>query len=227
MCKKQQVYHDRDYQTKTLKSLAHSIGVSATTVSRVLSGQARKYRISKQTEEVVLAEAARVDYAPNQVAKSLRLQKTNTLGLIVPDIANPFFGTLARHIESEAKKTDYSIILCDSNSSTIEEIEALRLLESRNVDGIIVSPVGQVGSHFEELYNKRKPIVVVDRYFEGMKLPYVTSDNYKASYEAVEYLIDNGHTNIACIQGLSDCLLNSDRANGYRDALKDHGPYRQ
>ncbi len=208
---------------KTLKIIAENLGVSITTVSRVLNGQSVKYRISKRTEQIVHQEAARIDYEPNLVAKSLRLQKTQTLGLLVPDIANPFFGTLARHIDLEARKSDYSILLCDSGSSTEIEIELLRLLESRNVDGIIASPVGQTGGHFERLSEKGMPIVVVDRYFKDMSLPFVTSDNYKASFEATSYLIANGHRRIACIQGLPDCLLNTDRVNGYKDALKQHG----
>jgi len=206
----------------SIKSLAETMDLSVCTISRVLSGQARKYRISEKTEEAVLAKAAQLDYTPDLTAKSLRLKKTKTLGLIVPDISNQFFSTLARHVELEARKGGYSIILCDSGKSTLTEIESLQLLNSRNVDGIIISPVGQVGSHFEALYKKGMPIVIVDRYFSKMKIPCVTSDNYKASVEAVSYLIENGHKKIACIQALQDCSLNMDRVNGYRDALKAH-----
>jgi LacI family transcriptional regulator len=207
----------------TLKIIAENLGVSITTVSRVLNGQSAKYRISKQTEQIVRKEATRIDYEPNLVAKSLRLQKTQTLGLLVTDIANPFFGTLARHIDLESRKNGYSILLCDSGSSTEIEIELLRLLESRNVDGVIASPVGQRGDHFEQLKDKGMPMVVVDRYFKGMSIPFVTSDNYKASFEATKYLLSKGHRRIGCIQGLPECLLNTDRVNGYKDALTEYG----
>ena len=206
----------------TIKSLAKEMDLSVCTVSRALSGQAEKYRISKKTAEAVLAKASQLGYSPDMIAKGLRIKKTKTLGLIVPDISNQFFSTLARHIEIEARKSGYSIILCDSGKSTMVEIESLQLLNSRNVDGIIISPVGQIGSHFEELHKKGMPIVVADRYFSKIKIPYVTSDNYKASVEAVSYLIENGHKKIACIQALPDCSLNLDRVNGYRDALKAH-----
>ncbi len=199
------------------------MGLSATTVSRVLSGQAKRYRIGSKTAKAVISEAARLDITPNKTARNLRLQKTNTLGLIVPNIANPFFGTLARHIESEARKSNYSILLCDSGESEMVEVESLWLLNSNNVDGIIVSPLGQTGSHFLELYKHGKPIVIVDRYFPDMDIPYVTSDNYRAAFEATEYLIFNGHRIIACIQGLPGCGLTTDRVRGYKEALQKHG----
>lgn len=204
---------------KTLKQLARHMDLSLTTVSRVLSGQSRKYRISQKTEDAVLAEAARLDFSPNQVAKSLRLQQTQTLGLIIPDVAKPFFSTLARSVELEARRKGYSVFLCDSEESSMIEMELLHQLNSRSVDGFIVSPVGQSCSHFEELYKKNMPVVVVDRYFPKMKLPYITSDNYKGSLEGANHLIENGHRNIACIQGIPECTLNMDRVKGYRDAL--------
>jgi LacI family transcriptional regulator len=207
---------------KTIKFLAERMGLSTTTVSRVLSGQASRYRIGTETEDSVIKEASRLNIVPNRVAKSLRLQKTNTLGLIVPNIANPFFGTLARYIEAQARKCGYSIVLCDSGEAERNEIESLRLLNASAVDGIIASPLGQSGQHFIDLYKRGKPIVVVDRYFPNMEMPYVTSDNYTASLDAMEYLIANGHRTIACIQGLPGCGLTIDRAKGYRDALKKH-----
>ncbi|HOL32448.1 MAG TPA: LacI family DNA-binding transcriptional regulator [Anaerohalosphaeraceae bacterium] len=208
---------------KTIKSLAEHMGLSRTTVSRVLSGQAKRYRIGSETEEAVIAEAARLEIVPNKTAKSLKLQRTYSLGLIVPNIANPFFGTLARYIEAEARKEGYTILLCDSGESEMMEIELLGLLNSNNVDGVIAAPIGLAGSHFKELHKQGKPVVIVDRYFSNIDLPFVTSDNYQASYEATEYLITNGHRIIACIQGFPGCGLTVDRVRGYKDALKAYG----
>jgi LacI family transcriptional regulator len=210
---------DQVSNTKTLKSLADQMGLSATTVSRVLSGKAKNYRIGQKTEQAVIAEAARLNISPNQIAKSLRLQRTKTLGLIVPNIANPFFGTLARHIELEARKRGYFILLCDSGQSEVAESESLRLLSARNVDGIIAAPLGGECTHFKQMHKSGKPMIVVDRYFSDMSMPCVTSDNYKASLEGMEYLIENGHRNIACIQGLPSSAISADRLRGYKDGL--------
>lgn len=207
----------------SLKSIADKLGVSVSTVSRVLSGKVRQYRISEKTEKLVRAETDRLGFAPNQIASSLRLKKTNTIGLIIPDISNSFFASVARFVEIEARKRGYFIILCDSQENSQTEIESIRLLQSRNVDGLIISPVGQIGDMLKELRDGGLPMVLLDRYFPELDLPYVTSDNYRGALEATEYLIAKGHRRIACIQGLPDSSTNIDRVAGFRDAMAKHG----
>ncbi len=203
----------------TLKCIADKLDISVSTVSRVLSGQAKRYRISKKTEQAVLDEAKRLDFAPNQLARGLRLKRTHTLGLVIPDISNPFFACLARYVELEARKSGYAVFLSDSEERTDIELESLRLMQGRKVDGIIISPVGQSGEHLARLHEAGLPIVIVDRYFPSMKMPFVTSDNFNGAQQGVTYLIENGHTHIACIQGLPDSAPNIDRVNGYKAAL--------
>jgi len=206
----------------TLKYIADKLNISASTVSRVLSGQAKQYRISKKTQDAVLSEAKRLDFSPNQLARGLRLKKTHTLGLVIPDISNPFFASLARYVELEARKSGYAVFLCDSEERTDIEIESLKLMQSRKVDGIIISPVGQSGDHLTKLHQAGLPIVIVDRYFPAMNLPFVTSDNFKGALQGVTHLIENGHRDIACIQGLPDSAPNMDRVSGYKAALNQH-----
>ena len=206
----------------TLKSIAEHVGVSITTVSRVLSGQARRYRISEKTEDTILRTAEQFHYTPNHIARGLRLKRTFTLGLVIPDISNPFFAHIAKSISIEARKKGYSIILCDSLESTKLEIEFLQLLQSRKVDGFIICPVGQQSKHLEQLYNRGVKMVIIDRVFEQLKCPRVLSDNYHGALKAVSYFIENGHTIIGSIQGLHDTSVNQDRIQGYRDALKMH-----
>ncbi|MBW2647072.1 MAG: LacI family DNA-binding transcriptional regulator [Deltaproteobacteria bacterium] len=206
----------------TLKGIADKLNVSATTVSRVLSGQAKRYRISKKTETAVLEEAKRLDFSPNQLASALRLKRTHTIGLVIPDISNPFFASLVRHVDLEARKSGYAVFLCDSEERTDIEIASLKLMQSHKVDGIITSPVGQSSEHLSSLYQEGLPIVVVDRYFPQMNLPFVTSDNFDGALQGVSYLLENGHKHIACIQGLPTSTPNVDRVNGYKAALVEH-----
>jgi len=208
---------------ETIQSVADKVGVSTTTVSRVLNGKAETYRISKRTEERVLQAATDMGYIPNQVARGLRNQRTNTIGLIIPDISNPFFSTIARNIEINARKAGCSTILSDSQEDTQLEKESLRLLQGRKVDGLIICPVGEVSAHIEPVLHKNIPLVIIDRYFPELDCTYVISDNYKGAYDAVSYLIENNHRTIACIQGRARTSVNHERVQGYRDALKKHG----
>ncbi|MFQ6114257.1 MAG: LacI family DNA-binding transcriptional regulator [bacterium] len=207
----------------TLKSIAERVGVSITTVSRVLGGKARRYRISKDTEEAVFRAAEELHYAPNHLARGLRLKRTHTIGLIIPDISNPFFASIARSVVMEARKVGYSIMLCDTQDNIRLEVDSIQLLQSRKVDGLIICPVGQDGRHLERLYDSGEAMVLVDRYFPQSKCPSVTSDNYKGAVQAVTHFIENGHRVIACIQGLLNTSTNNDRVRGYRDAHKMHG----
>jgi LacI family transcriptional regulator len=204
----------------TLKSIADQLNVSVTTVSRVLNGKSNTYRISKETERKILAAAQELNYTPNQLARGLRLQKSHTIGYIIPDISNPFFSSIAKSVEKSARKFGYSIILCDSEESTELEISLLQLMLNRKVDGLIISPVGIEVSHLFDLYKRKIPVVLLDRYFPDLGFPFVTSDNYQGALEAVSLLIEYGHRRIACIQGLRRTSPNNDRVKGYIDAHK-------
>ena len=203
----------------TLKSLAEQLGFSETTISRVLNGKAKKYRISSKTTDLILQSAKELNFKPNILARGLRLNKTRTLGLVIPDISNPFFSTIARYVEHEARKSNYSVILCDTEEDTNIEINAVQLLQDRNVEGLVIAPVGQTADHLENLYDAGLPIVIIDRYFPDKKLPYVTSNNYQGAFEAVSYLLENGHRKIACIQGLEYTSPNTERIRGSKDAF--------
>ena len=204
----------------TLKDIAKQLNLTATTVSRAISGQARKYRISKNTERKILAAVKEVDFTPNQIARSLRMRKTHTIGLVVPDIANSFFSTIAQIIESEARAEEYAIILCDSGENSSIEIQCIDVLENRGVDGFIISPVGKQSDHIMDLFEKNSPIVLIDRYFPDLEIPFVASDNYGGAFEAVNHLIECGHRKIACIQGYVDSFVSQERLRGYKAALQ-------
>ncbi|MFO1477270.1 MAG: LacI family DNA-binding transcriptional regulator [Verrucomicrobiota bacterium] len=207
----------------TLRQIARRAGVSASTVSRVLSGQARAHRISASAESRIRACAARLNFVPNQLARSLRLRRTQTLGLVIPDISNPFFSAVARQVALGARAQGYSIVLCDSQENPDQEREAVELLFSRHVDGLILCPVGQSAAHLKILASRGVPMVQVDRVFPGLGIPCVVSDNVQGARDATQCLVDHGHRRIACIQGLRGSYPNELRVRGYREALQKNG----
>ena len=202
--------------------MAEQAGLSATTFSRVLTGQAERYRISKKTETTVRDLARESNFVPNHLARGLRLKKSLTIGLIVPDLPNPFFGAVAREVTLGSRKQGYAVFLCDSQDSTELEAEQLALLRSWNVEGVVLCPVGQSSRHLEEFVGGPLPIVLVDRFFPDLPLPYVTSDNVSGAREATEFLISHGHRRVACLQGLRGTSTNEFRIRGYKEALAAH-----
>jgi LacI family transcriptional regulator len=211
-----------EQKVNNIKELAGKLGLSVTTVSRVLNGKSEKFRISKETSRKVLDAARKYHYSPNRIARGLKLEKTETIGLIIPDIANPYFGSIAKTIEVEARNNGYSIILCDSLDDEITEAELLQLLADRRVDGIIIAPTGRNSEHVKEIQEQGIPVMVIDRYFPDTSLPFVTTNNYLGALLATEHFIKMGHRIIACIQGINGISANSERVKGYHDALQKH-----
>lgn len=208
---------------ESLSTIAERLGVSVTTVSRVLSGNAGKYRISKATEARIRAEADRCNYAPSLVAQSLRSRQTKTIGLLTPSLANPYFAEMSSFIISEVHRRGFTTIVIDTMENEINFNEGLTKLVARQVDGIIAVPCGQDPAMVESVSRDYVPVMLVDRYYEGNPLPYVTTNNYKGGYDATRLLIDAGHRNIACIQGVRSSAPNNERVRGYRDAMEEAG----
>lgn len=206
-----------------LKQLAKSTGLSVSTVSRVLNGKAEASRISAATRERVLREAARQGVVINAVARGLRLRTTQTLGLLIPDISNPFFAALARQVERASRARGYSVLLCDSEESTAVEAENVRLMQGRRVDGLVVAPVGGEQAHLVALQASGMPLVLVDRVLPGLKVPGVAADNAAGAALAVEHLLQAGHRHIGCLQGLPASSANAARVRGFKRAMQRHG----
>ena len=208
-------------QTTTIKEIAEKLNLSVSTVSRVLNGIGRQYRISKKTIALVQKTAEEYNFEPNVLARSLRLKKTFTIGVLVPDISNPFFSKFASIIEREARKLNYSTLICASDDDTLVEQKSLNILINRKVDGILATPIGIESSHFIKAYNKGIPLVLIDRFFRNKKIPYITFDDRLGAYNATRLLLENGHKRIACIQGLRETSSNFFRLEGYKEALTE------
>ena len=206
----------------TLSDVAERAGVSVSTVSRVLNRKATKHRISAGTEALILQAAEDLNYKANHLARGLRLKKTNTIGLIAPDLSNPFFAHIIKRVQKIAHGLGYSLIVCNSDESLEMEVEQVSLLYRKRVDGLIAMPVGQRYDHFEEWLDRDVPLVLLDRCFDTLPVDSVVVDNYRGAYEATEHLIAFGHQRIALVQGLLGTYTNTARLQGYRDALAAH-----
>jgi LacI family transcriptional regulator len=207
----------------TLNDIAKRSGLSISTVSRVLNKKTKKYRISTEVERIVQKAAKELNYRPNQLARGLRLKKTHTIGIVAPDISNPFFASIIKTIQTEAHKMGYALVVCDSDEGLELEVEHTNLLASKGVDGLILLPVGQEYRHLQSLIDNGTPVVMLDRGFDGLKASKVVIDNRGGACEAVEHLIAHGHTRIALVQGLPDTFTSRGRLQGYLDAFAAHG----
>jgi LacI family transcriptional regulator len=204
-----------------LLSLAEKTGYSVSTVSRVLSGKAEKYRISRSAVDLIKEEARRSNYSPNLVAQSLRTRKSQTIGLVVPGIDNPFFATLASIVINLLAGRGYHTLLADSRENADEEAAALDMFRRRSVDGIIAVPVASSPQLHEEI-SRTVPLVLIDRYFKSTVLPYVCTDNYAGAVMATKYLLDKGYRRILAVQGVPASMPNQERVRGFRAALEGH-----
>ena len=204
----------------TLSDISVQTGFSVTTISRVLNGKAEEFRISNAARDIINNAVREMGYRPNIIAQNLRNNASRTLGLLVPAIENPFFAAIAGVVIREAAKYSYPVMLIDTCESIEEERRALDTLMGRNVDGIIIVPTGDNPAPLQEL-NRDKPLVLIDRYFEHTDLPYVCTDNFRGAYQATRMLIDYGHRDIMCIQGVPTSITSRRRVDGYRQALRE------
>lgn len=206
----------------SIKDIAKQAGVSPTTVSFVLNGKAKEKRISEQVSKKIQKIAARLKYKPNQLARGLRTGKTKTIGLIVEDIANNFFATLARVVEDEADKYGYKVLYGSTEDNTEKARGLLEVLKYRQVDGYIITPTKNLDKEIELLQEAAKPLVLMDRYFPHLKSHYVVLNNFKGAYDATTHLIKQGYKKIAIVTLASDQTQMKDRLDGYTAALKEH-----
>ena len=210
-------------QKVSITDIANKTGLSITTVSRVLSGKAQKYRIGKKSQQKIKDVAEELNYIPNHFAANLKSGRSRTVAIIVPSLTNPFFAGIASEINAEVRRFDYITIIGDSDESfEIEKLE-LQQMMSRNIEGLIIVPCGNHWEHIKKLHDQGLPVVCIDRYFEELDIPYVSTDNYEGAYIATKYLIENGHSVITCIQGIQQSTPNRLRVKGFKDALEEEG----
>lgn len=207
----------------TLEHVARAAGVSPSTASRALAGKARECRISPTTEKAILQAAKGLGFQASHVARSLRTQRTGLIGLLVPDASNPFFAAIARKATIYAEREGMSTLLADSHDSIDHERDLLAHLKSRQVEGLIVCPIGDSSSHLRSLTQVGTNVVVVDRWFSDLQLTTVTSENERGAQLATSAMLQMGHRKIGCLQGRPHTSTNDERLLGYRNSLAASG----
>lgn len=207
----------------SLETIAKSLNVSKTLVSMVINDKADKVGISKETQQRVLEKIEELNYRPNSFARSLRIGRSNTIGLIVADIANNFYSKMARHLEDLASNDNYNLVICSSDEKEEKEDRLIKALLDRHVDGIIVSSTLRRTDIYKTLKKEKVPFVLIDRSFPRFKANYVGVNNYQGAYDATDHLIKNGYTEIGYIT-LTPSHISTlkDRFSGYKDALRDN-----
>ncbi len=206
----------------TQKELAKLAGVSAGTVSNVISGSVR---VSKGYREKVLSAVRALNYQPNLIARSLKTNRTRTLGMVVPDITIPFFPKIVRGAESAARERGYFLIVLDSEHNHAREVDMMNLLRSQRVEGILLVAAGGSKEALETpgSVGYGPPIVYLDRVPRGIEADSVSVDDRKAAEMGVSHLLARGHTEIAIITGPLTLKNEQERLRGYRQALQRGG----
>ncbi|MFW5994099.1 MAG: LacI family DNA-binding transcriptional regulator [Halanaerobiaceae bacterium] len=203
----------------TIKDIAKKSGVSVTTVSRVLN---EKPDVNDQTRAKVLKIIEESNYRPNGMARSLVINQTYSIGLIIPDINNPYFPEVARGVEDQAQDSSYSVIFSSTDNKLEREKDVIDLMLHKRVDGLIVSLSLANRSILERLEAKNIPVVQLDRKIPDSIYPAVMIDNQRSAYKAVQFLIDQGYSNIAHITGDLKTVPGQKREDGYRKAILDN-----
>lgn len=205
----------------TIKHVAARAGVSFTTVSHVLNGTRR---VSDSARERVERAIAEMGYAPSAVARALKMSETGIVGVLVPNITNPFFAELTRGIEDCCRRTDYSVFLCNSDDDPVRQARYLQTLLERRVDGLLLAAAaGESSALANRLAGTRVPTVVVDRPIPGLAADLVRVDHEAGARLAVEHLLSLGHRAIACLSGPSEFAVSRARVAGWREAMATAG----
>ena len=204
----------------TLQDVAKLAGVSPMTVSRVINDSGY---VNKKTRERVERAIAELDYVPNALARSLRFKQTKTLALVISDITNPFFTTIARGVEDIASEQGFSVIFCNTDESRDKETEYLNVVIQKQVDGVLLVPAYSSQESIKFLQDCGVPFVVLDRRVPGLDVDIVRCDSELGAYQITRHLLDLGHRRIAALSGAREVTTAVDRIAGYRRALAEAG----
>ena len=206
----------------SLQEVANRAKVSIATVSRVLNKSDKVVPKTRATVEKALSE---LGYRPSRVARRLRMKggHAQLVGLIIPDIQNPFYAEIARGVEDVAYANEFALLLCNSDENREKERFYLNVMQAESVDGIVLPPFDDTDPAVLELVASGMPVVCVDRSLAKTKTDLVEVDNYRGAREAVNHLLDRGHTRIGLIEGRAQVSTNRERRRGYLDALAARG----
>jgi DNA-binding LacI/PurR family transcriptional regulator len=201
----------------TIKDIASEAGVSPQTVSRAINN---KDEIRPETRDRILRIADKLGYRPNSIARSLATRRTRNVGLVVPDVSNPFFSSVARGIQDTAHRADYNVFLCNTDENTDREMGAIHSLEAQRVDGMILCSSRLSEQNLEQVADRYQPLVLVNRRISRPRTGCVMVDDARAMEDAVHYLLELGHREIGFLAGPPRSHSGQERATGYRKAMQ-------
>ncbi len=208
----------------SISDIAKSLGISVTTVSFILNDKAKEKRISDAMAKRVLDYVQKVGYKPNQLAKSLRTGKSKTLGLLVEDISNAFFSSIADQIEKLAYNHGYHIIYCSMNNDDNRAKELIQLFFDRQIDGFIIAPTEGLQDVIQHLLKNNVPVVLFDRKLEGLDTNFVVSENLIGAYEGTQSLfVDKNASKVGFVTINSNQQQMKGRLEGYMKAVDEAG----
>ena len=207
---------------KTVEQISSALNLSITTVRLVLNGQAERYRISQKTQKKIQDYVNKYGYTINHIARSLKLNKTETLGLIVPNLSNPFFSSLAESMELSCRSKGYRLMICCTHNDPEHEKKLLASLEERNVDGIFVVPVTEETQMYH-IKTSNKPIVFLDRDFAQNDSSWVVSDNFESGYALTSSMFKLIQKPIVFFAGAPILPPVKERIAGFISAMVENG----
>ncbi|MBS5950302.1 MAG: LacI family DNA-binding transcriptional regulator [Clostridium sp.] len=207
----------------TIRDVSKLAGVSVATVSRVIN---KKGYVSKETEENIINAMKMLNYTPNDVARRLAGKKSNTIGLIIPDILNPFFPEVARAAEDAANKLGFNLILCNAENNREKERQYYEMLINKQVDGIIIASYTATPSDLIALMERGMPVVAIDREYTGYDIPSIKSDDREGGRLAARHLIECECKNIAHVTGPIYIESLNERFIGFEEELKANNLYK-
>jgi LacI family transcriptional regulator len=204
----------------TISDIARIANVSKATVSRVINNKSEG--VSEETAQRIRKIINELGYRPNTLARSIVNSKAKMLGLVIPDITNPFFPQLVRGIEDYANSCGYTVFLCNSDNDPKKEERYLLSLIDKRVDGVILASASSHSSILDQMNNYKIPFVIVDRPLNNESVDLcVYANNYNVVYAAVEHLIRSGHKRIAFLGGTKNVITTNERYEGYKNVIKD------
>ncbi|WP_423736060.1 LacI family DNA-binding transcriptional regulator [Chitinophaga caseinilytica] len=207
----------------SLKDIAQEAGVSTALVSYVLTNKEEKARVGREMANKIRKIARKLNYQPNYLARSLKSGRTDTIGLIVADISNPFFGQIARIVEDEAKRHNITVIFGSSDENAEKSADLINVLLNRQVDGLIVIPSEGSEQQILQLSERHFPFVLMDRPFPSLAASSISINNFGASYNAVEHLLRTGRKRIGMIAYQTSLHHIAERRRGFEVALANAG----
>lgn len=204
----------------TVKDIAKQSGVSTATVSRVLNNTGY---VSEQARENVLETIQKLNYQPNLIARSLKQKKTRTVGIILPDMTNPYFMAVARQIQRKLMSEGYHLLMMDSEEDAVKESESLDFLMEKRVEALIIAGTGKNRDKLKMVDSLGIHVILIDRRLEGVKFDVIAEDNRSVSAEAVALLLERGHHRIGVINGPKSVVTAKERFAGVNDAFAASG----